>query len=169
MLQNDYCWENPDRAYISHDIFLPGPKYEEELPQIVFGIDTSGSIGDHEKTTYANEISGVLEQFQCTIKAIYCDTKVRHTQDLATDDLPIKLEIRGGGGTLFSPVFDYIEKHELEPKVILFFTDMCVWSNDFGRDPGVPVLWMNTNRRKDKQAVPFGKVIPLELTDKKDK
>ena len=158
---NDYTWETPDRVYTSHGMFLPGPKYEEELPQIVFGIDTSGSIGTREKITYANEISGVLDEFPCTIKAIYCDTGVRHTQDLCSDDLPIKLEIRGGGGTRFSPVFKYIKEHNLDPKAILFFTDLC--TNDYGEDPEVPVLWMNTDRRRDKDKMPFGEIIALEL------
>jgi len=163
----DYTWEVPDRMWTAHDIFLPGIEYEPELPQIIFAIDTSGSIGRKEKDIFANEISGVLEEFPCTIKAMYCDTSVRHTQDLDSDDLPIDLQFRGGGGTQFYPVFDYIKEHDLQPKAILYFSDMEVWSWDRCEDPGVPVLWMNTNRRKDDCKVPFGKIIPLELDKQK--
>ena len=82
-----------------------------------------------------------------------------------SDDLPIDLEFKGGGGTRFAPVFEYIKEKNLEPKAILYFTDLCC--GDFGEDPGIPVLWLNTYRNNDDKSVPFGEVIKLEL-DKHD-
>jgi len=162
----DYSWDIPDRMYASYNMYMPGIKEEKQLPQIVFGIDSSGSVTNDEKKVYANKIADVLEQFPCTIKAIYCDTRVRHEQDVTSDNLPVKLEFKGGGGTHFDPVFNYIKEKELDPKAILYFTDMGVFSGHWGEDPGVPVLWMNTCRSNDKMDVPFGKIIPLEIPKK---
>ena len=158
---DDYCWLSPDKRFTEYDIYLPGPIEGEDRPQIVFACDTSGSVGPEEKAIFAAEISGVLEEFPCKINVVYCDTDVRHTQDVDADSMPIELEVRGGGGTRFSPVFKYINKHKIEAQAILFFTDLCC--SDFGKNPGVPVLWMNTHRGNDNMKVPFGTVIPLEL------
>jgi predicted metal-dependent peptidase len=158
---SDYNFMKPNRRYFSQGILLPGLDTEEELPNIVFGVDASGSVGKKEKKAFANEISGVLEEFPCVITAIYCDTRVSHTQDIDSDDYPIELDFHGGGGTNFSPVFKYIEEHGIEAEAVLYFTDLCC--HDFGDDPGIPVLWLNTMRRNDTKDVPFGQVIPLEL------
>ena len=162
---SDYNWLKPNRRYLSQGIMLPGFDTEEEIPEILFGVDTSGSIGARDKEAYANEISGVLEQFNCRIRAVYVDTRVANVQMLDSDDLPIDLKFRGGGGTRFSPLFDYVKENNLEPKAILYFTDLCC--GDFGEDPGIPVLWLNTYRNNDDKSVPFGEVIKLEL-DKHD-
>lgn len=158
----DYDWIPPDRTYLSMDMIVPGIVDEEELPNVLFACDSSGSIGPPEKKIFANEICGVLEDFPCTIKAVYCDTKVQHTQDITVENYPIKLEFKGGGGTNFAPVFEFIKDEELDPKAILYFTDLCC--SDWGKDPGIPVLWMNTYRPNDNIKPPFGKIIPLELT-----
>jgi predicted metal-dependent peptidase len=159
----DYDWMTPDRTYIQMDILIPGLAEEEDIPEIVFACDSSGSIGPAEKQAFAAEICGVLEEFPCTIKAIYCDTKVANVQDIDADDFPIELEFKGGGGTQFAPVFEYIKDHSLEPKAILYFTDLC--STSYGEDPGIPVLWMNTERGHDNKDVPFGQIIPLQLSE----
>jgi len=162
---SDYNWLKPNRRYLPQGIYLPGFDSEEDIPEIIFFIDTSGSVGDKEKKAFAAEISGVLEEFPCRIRAVYVDTDVRGSQVLDSDGLPIKLDVRGGGGTRFRPAFEYLKKKELDPKAILYFTDLCC--GDFGEDPGIPVLWMNTYRANDNRTVPFGQVIKLQL-DKGD-
>jgi predicted metal-dependent peptidase len=96
---------------------------------------------------------------------VYGDTSVRHTQHFETEDLPIKLEIHGGGGTKFVPALQYIRDHYPNVDAILFFTDMGAWDWDEvpQYNPGKPVLWMNTNRYSDGMDVPFGTVVPLEV------
>jgi predicted metal-dependent peptidase len=159
----DYDWMRPDRSYTTMNIYIPGLTEEEDKINIVFACDSSGSIGPAEKKVFADEICGVLEDFPCDIEVIYCDTMVHEpTQHITAEDFPIELEFKGGGGTSFAPVFEYIKKEKTDFKAVLYFTDLCV--SNFGEDPGVPVLWMNTFRTNDKKQVPFGKIIPLELS-----
>ena len=58
-------------------------------------------------------------------------------------DYPIGAKtLKGRGGTRFAPVFEYVDDHQLNPDCVIYFTDLeC---NDFGPDPGYPVLWAAT-------------------------
>ena len=47
---------------------------------------------------------------------------------------------KGGGGTDFRPVFDHIEKNEVAPDVLVFFTD--TWGEFPAEPPPYPVLWI---------------------------
>jgi predicted metal-dependent peptidase len=81
-------------------------------------------------------------------------------------DLPLDLTIEAGGGTKFIPVFEYIKKHKIEMEALLFFTDMEPWEpweNIKAHNPGIPVLWMNTNRSMDNFKPPFGTMVPLKI------
>jgi predicted metal-dependent peptidase len=166
--RGDYCWTSPSRRYLGHGFVLPGLSEEEILPNIIVVCDTSGSIDDKELEQYAAEISNVLEEFECKFKVIYCDTAVCGEQDFSYEDLPIKLDAKGGGGTRFKPAFDYIKKNNIETEAIIFFTDMDAWDwpqlKDY--DPQLPVLWLDSygdivNRVGFR--LPFGKHILLEL------
>jgi len=65
----------------------------------------------------------------------------------------LDIKPHGGGGTAFSPVFEYIEEHGIEPIAIVFLTDLCC--DDFGNEPNCPVLWVST----DEGTAPFGEVV----------
>ena len=171
--RGDYTWSPPSRRYLGHGFVLPGLSEQETLPNIVVVCDTSGSIEEDELEQYAGEISAVLEEFECKFKVIYCDTAVRHEEDFSHEDLPIKLDAKGGGGTRFKPAFDYIKDKRIETEAIVFFTDMDAW--DWAQlqnyDPGLPVLWLDSygdivNRIGFR--LPFGKHILLELDKTED-
>jgi predicted metal-dependent peptidase len=170
--RGDYNWTSPSRRYLGHGLVLPGLTEDEILPNIVVVCDTSGSIDDRELEQYAGEISNVLEEFECNFKVIYCDTRVCGEQDFSYEDLPIKLDAKGGGGTKFLPAFDYIKKQRIEAEAIVFFTDMDAWDwpDLQNYDPQLPVLWLDSygdivNRVGFR--LPFGKHILLEM-DKLD-
>ncbi|RLI53541.1 MAG: hypothetical protein DRP09_15480 [Candidatus Thorarchaeota archaeon] len=162
----DYDWLRPDQRFIEDDIYLPGLDEEEDSPKIIFAIDASGSVGDSEKQIYANEISGVIEEFDAEILAIYFDTKIQNTQILTSEELPVKLNWKGGGGTRFKPVFEYIRNEKIECEAILFFTDMGAWDWDDLKkmpQPDQPVIWMDTYSDMQDKDVPFGEIVKLSL------
>lgn len=168
--KNDYSWMRPSRRYMAHGMILPGMDDEEEIPQIVVVCDTSGSVSEDELEQYAAEISSVLEDFQCKFKVIYCDTKVRGEEEFEYEDLPIKLNAEGGGGTKFRPAFDYIKEQQIEHEAIVFFTDMDAfdWPAVARLEPAVPVLWLDSYGdivERPGFKLPFGKHIPLEMED----
>jgi predicted metal-dependent peptidase len=166
--KTDYSWMTPSRRYLGHGFILPGLTDEEELPQIVVVCDTSGSVSNKELEQYGAEISSVLEEFECKFKVIYCDTRVQGEEDFSYEDLPIKLNAKGGGGTCFEPAFDYIKEKGIEAEAIVFFTDMDAW--DWNKlknyDPQLPVLWLDSyGGIVDRIGfeLPFGKHILLDL------
>ena len=75
--------------------------------------------------------------------------------DKGSDEPTIKPH--GGGGTAFSPVFEYMDKNDICPVACVFLTDL--YCDDFGTEPACPVLWVSTAR--EKQDVPFGEVVKM--------
>lgn len=161
----NYTWKKPNRRFSASGIMLPSIDSEWDLPNIGVAVDESGSVTDQEEEAYANEMAGILSEFQCSYTAIYFDTSVRRRKEFSVEDLPIKLEVKAGGGTNFQPVFDYIKENSIEMEALLFFTDMGAFDWHNLKNPGYPVLWMNTDRLQDDKKVPFGTVIPLEMDD----
>ena len=89
------------------------------------------------------QIAGELNDIKVRVKperlvVIYCDAKVNHVDEFGPSD-EIELSMRGGGGTDFRPVFDYIEQNDLDPRCLVYFTDTF---GDFpDEQPDYPVLW----------------------------
>lgn len=166
-VKDDYSFSRVNRRYQLDDFFLPGYENAFEQPNVVICDDASGSHIDRQsQQAVANEMSGILEEFNATFTVIYFDVKVTDTKELETEDLPITLKPRGGGGTRFLPVFEYIKKKKIEAEAIVFFTDLAAFDWPEVRaigDPGIPVLWLNTYRENDDFDVPFGIIVPLEL------
>lgn len=154
--RNDYNWSRPNRRYLQSGVVLPS-LISEELPEIVLAVDTSGSIGQRELDAFAAEVSAVLGCYETTIHVVYADAQVAHTHVVTRADLPIKLEPKGGGGTDFRPVFEWVELEMLSPACLIYLTD------GYGTFPSVepdyPVLWIMTT---DKKA-PVGETVRMEV------
>lgn len=153
--KEDYQWLPPNRRHVWRGVYLPGLR-SEGIKRAAFGVDTSGSIGPDELAEFATEISGVLSEFPgCEITVIYCDAQVANVERFTHDDLPLKLDARGGGGTAFEPVFNYIAKEDIEPDFVIYLTDL--YGDTQFEAPDYPVLWVTTGR----QDAAFGEVIVL--------
>jgi predicted metal-dependent peptidase len=157
--RNDYSWRRPNNRYMSGGVILP-TLYNQELPPIVIGVDTSGSINQDELKQFAGEIDDILNQYPTTLTVIYCDTKVNHIETFTAENRPIRLEAKGGGGTKFHPVFDHVNLMDDEPACVVYLTDMECREKDFGKEPDYPVLWVNTGDRCKQP--PFGEMIRLK-------
>ena len=164
---SNYTWKKPNRRFSSSEMNLPVLDSEYEMPRIGVAVDESGSVTDEESAIYADEVNGVLSEFQCMFTAIYFDETVRTTKEFSVDDLPIKFEVEAGGGTRFMSVFKYIKEKDMDIDVLLFFTDMGAWDWDeleqAENQPNYPVMWMNTDRDEDDMEIPFGTIVPLEI------
>jgi len=63
--------------------------------------------------------------------------------------------IQGGRATRFIPVFEWLEKQDRKPDLLLYFTDA---EGQFPEiEPMMPVVWLI----KGKQKVPWGQRIQL--------
>jgi len=151
--RNDYSWTRPNPRYFSLGIILPS-LISEELPECAMAIDTSGSITKQQLDKFGAEASGVFAAYETLLRVFSCDARIQSEQEFRRADLPLVLELKGGGGTDFCPVFNIIQEKGYSPACLIYLTDL------YGRfpqqEPDYPVLWISTT--KDKKA-PFGTTI----------
>ena len=142
----------PNRRFLSQGLYLPSIS-GEALGEIAIAVDCSGSIDDKVLAQFAGEINAIKEDGNPTcIHVVYFDSEVSHYEKYERDDT-LDIKAHGGGGTAFSPVFQYFAEHDIEPVACIFLTDLCC--DDFGDVPQYPVLWVST----DEGTAPFGEVV----------
>ena len=126
------------------DMILPSLR-GEALGEIVFGIDTSASLCTRELNLFGAECNEALET--CAPEkahVVYCDSSVCATESFTPDQYPIEFRPVGGGGTRFSPVYDWVKEQGIVPLCLVYFTDMYCWDYpDY--DPGYPTLFVSTS------------------------
>ena len=147
---NDYSFSPPDRRFNDFDFFLPDFNEKDFVSkEILFMIDTSGSIKDEELAVVYSEIKGAIEQFgnKLTGKLGFFDFAVTEPIPFySVDDLTHIIPI-GGGGTNFNAIFDYIKYccNDNLPACIIIFTDGEAPYPPQSVTMGIPVLWMINN------------------------
>lgn len=159
-LVKTYSWMRPNKRFLHTGLVLPG-YVSDSVSHIVSVMDTSGSITDKLVEQYAAEKRALLDEgLADKLTVIYADTKVQNVQTFERGDV-VQLDPKGGGGTNFRPVMDYIQEHCSDATVILFFTDLM--TSDFGDDPNIPVLWTvygpTPRYERVSDNVPFGDTI----------
>lgn len=152
---SDYTWIKPNRRYMP--VYLPSLEYIAVLGEIVLIVDTSGSIDSKILDSFAAEISEICTMMNKPLSVIYVDTKVASVQKFDPEDHVI-LNPKGGGGTDFVPGFDYIEKADMSPACVIYFTDG--YCNSFPSAPDYPVMWATYNNNNFNP--PFGEVLEVE-------
>ena len=150
-------WLPPNRRYISSGLYLPSRR--DTRLQAVLAIDTSGSISNNELNMFASELMTLLNSFgQYELTVICCDARIQsvktYTQDLPFDNR--KIQFRGGGGTSFIPVFQYVEEKFPQTQIVIYFTDGY---GDIPEMPDFPVLWVITP--DGRNSIPWGYEIKL--------
>ena len=149
---DQHTWSKFNRRFLAQGIYLPSVS-GESLGEIAFAVDCSGSITQDVIDQFAAEIRSAKEDGNPTkIHVVYFDSEVSHYECYGRDD-DLDIKPHGGGGTAFSPVFEYFAEHDINPVACVFLTDLCC--NDFGEQPDYPVLWVYT----DEGTAPFGEVV----------
>jgi len=118
---------------------VKGKIKNHKIDSIVVAVDTSGSINRELHERFMEEIILIRRMFKIEIRYIQCDTEI--TQDIKlkrytnVEDIAIK----GGGGTDFRPVFDYIKQKNYKPNAILYFTD---GQGNYPEKSNIDTLWI---------------------------
>lgn len=143
-----------NRRFIAQGLYLPSVS-GEQMGEVCFAVDCSGSIDQKTVSQFAAEIRRVKEDLMPSrIHVLYFDSEVSHVESYGPDD-ELDIKPHGGGGTDFAPVFAKIIEEGIEPVAIVFLTDLCCYS--FGDQPDAPVLWVTTDPGK----APFGDVVEM--------
>ena len=154
-IKSDYSWARPSRRAWHMDAVLPGLK-NDEMIDICVALDMSGSISDAMARDFLGEIKGITEEFQnFKLHVFSFDTEVYNPQDFSSDNLDdvLDYEPKGGGGTDFMAMFNYLKDEQIEPKRLVVFTDGYPW--DTWGDPNYcETVWIIHSN--DNPTPPFG-------------
>lgn len=146
----DYSFMPPDRRFDDSPFFLPDfNEKEETVRNILFMVDTSGSMSDTEVSEAFDEINGAIEQFNGRLKGFlgFFDAEVVPPKPFENFEEFKGIRPIGGGGTDFAVIFDYIrEKMSSEmPSCVIILTDGYAPFPPEHQAMGLPVFWLINN------------------------
>ena len=123
MASDDLSFDTPDKNHIYRELILPGP-YEDEnrLEDILFVIDTSGSISDDDLNNFMTQAYNICNDFNATGKVIFFDSIVQDIFDIDKDNFK-KARPTGGEGTNIDSAFSYIRDKKLKYICAVVLTD----------------------------------------------
>jgi predicted metal-dependent peptidase len=125
LIKSDYSFSRPNRRGWHMDAIMPGSIPGEEI-DVVVALDMSGSISDKQAQMFLGEVSGMMQMFDGYKIHVFCfDTSVHNPQSYSSDNLDTmsEYEPKGGGGTDFTSIFDYLKERGEDTKRLIVFTD----------------------------------------------
>jgi predicted metal-dependent peptidase len=167
LIKNDVTYMMPNRRSWSNGIgygmpIYPGMKPDEDI-DICIALDASGSIRAEWLQDFLSEVYGMTKQFsQFKIRVLTFDTEIYEVHDYTTgqEQQILQYPVRGGGGTLFTKVWDFMKEDDYCPKQLVMFTDGEPWGS-WG-DPNYcdTMFVIHSN---PKVEAPFGVTVHYEL------
>lgn len=163
-IPSDYSWSKPNRRMLSRGMILPGVK-RENTGELVIAVDTSGSVPDWMLDQFASEITLLMSETRPSkVTVVYCDTRVYATREFECEETFAFEKRTARGGTNFQPVFDKTAELDIEPRALIYLTDLE--PGDRPIDPGYPVLWAVPETCRTQQW-PWGESVVIALDDKR--
>ena len=168
---NDYSFTPPDRRFSDFDYFLPDFNEKEEALDInvLFEVDTSGSMSDDDIRDVYSEINGAIEQSNGKLKGWlgFYDANAYEPKPFDSFSDITEIKPRGGGGTSCSAVFENLNYIEniigRTPDAIIFLTDGYDYFPKEEARRNIPVFWIITN---DKVTPSWGVVARMKKSKK---
>lgn len=163
----DYSFMPPDRRVEELDFFLPDFNEKDIMvADILFMIDTSGSMSDDMITVAYSEVKGAIDQFDGKLKGWlgFFDAEVVEPKPFE-DEAEFKvIQPFGGGGTDFGIIFQYVREYmqEKPPASIIILTDGFAPFPKESSAMGIPVLWLLNNEKVEPE---WGKVARLKVEE----
>jgi predicted metal-dependent peptidase len=137
---------------------------DERVRNVLFMIDTSGSMSDKMITEAYSEIVAAIDQFGGRLQGWlgFFDAAIIEPKEFVGVDELMIIRPAGGGGTDFQIIFEYVRKHMQDdpPSSIVILTDGYAPFPDEQLSDGIPVLWVINNDVVDP---PCGKVARIKL------
>jgi len=162
----DYSFNPPDRRFQESMFILPDYNVKDDsIENILFMIDSSGSMNDDTIFECFNEIRGAMNQFDGKLKGTvgFFSTYVNKTYEITEDTDILSLRPSDRGGTDFSCIFNYIfnEMKDNLPTTLVILTDgECEYPKE-SIARGIPTLWIIDNKYRDVTP-PWGRVVKVD-------
>ncbi len=153
--RDDYSYFRPSSRRGDPAIF---PSMRSAQINIAVGVDISGSVDDKEMNEFMSEVDAIKANMRARITMLPCDAVLAEGAPFVFEpweEIKLPTQLKGGGGTDFSPVFDWLELQDQQPDLLVYFTD-CQGS--FPEiEPTYPVIWLV----KGRHFAPWGQRVQL--------
>lgn len=161
----DYSFAPPDRRFDDSPFFLPDFNGKEDrVENILFMIDTSGSMSDDMIAAAYSEVKGAIDQFNGKLKGWlgFFDAAIIKPQPFSDENEFKTIKPAGGGGTDFQIIFEYVFHHMSDklPASIIILSDGDAPFPLEKLAGGIPVLWLLNNEEVNP---PWGKVARITV------
>lgn len=134
----DFTFRRPRRRFDGNVLYLPS--YQKwGIDDVVVLWDTSGSMNGRE-TDILSEIQGICEDLGLVLRIICIDTAIHSDIRDVKEAIDMIGEIKGGGGSDFTPAFDLLEEEQFNG-VVIAFTDGHIGVPDCKPELLKGVLW----------------------------
>jgi predicted metal-dependent peptidase len=154
LAHDDYSFQRRSRR--AGAAILPG--LASGSVTLALALDTSGSIAPQDFAEFISEVDALKGQIRARVTVLACDTALvpgTPWRFEPWEQLALPAGLGGGGGTRFTPVFDWLADEPSPPDALLYFTDAL---GEFPpHAPGFPVLWLVTGNAP----VPWGERVQL--------
>jgi predicted metal-dependent peptidase len=152
-MRNNYAFMPPNKKHLHRGFILPS--LTSDTLSLCVAIDTSGSINEGLLGLFIEEFKNIMQNFPAVqIELIIADAKV-HGHYTFQGGEKMDFPLKGGGGTDYRPVFEYIDAQLPMTTMLLYFTDGDGWYPKIG--PSYEVLWALSREHK----VPFGRPLVI--------
>lgn len=160
----DFEFRKPSHQSWVQNVIIPSMNHGIKIDAHVF-IDASGSISEDVLCDFLSEVRNIMnsfDSFSLTIASF--DTKVYNAKTFTNENENEinDYKVLGGGGTDFNCIFSYLKEKNIQPKVLIIFTDGLPF-NGWG-DPEYcdeTIFLINNPQNKDIRA-PFGVTLRYE-------
>lgn len=152
--RDDYNYSRPSRREGTAIL----PSLRSSQVDVVVVLDTSGSVSADEIREFMSEVDAIKGQVRARVTLHACDAQLANDgpwEYEPWEEFKLPRDFTGGGGTCFTPVFEWVHGRDRQPDLLVYFTDAQGEFPD--REPPFPVLWLV----KGKSKVPWGQRVQL--------
>jgi predicted metal-dependent peptidase len=134
--------------------------------KIAVAIDISGSISDAEFKQAMKEVLSIVKNYNSQVTIVECDNNIKRAYKVKSIK-DIRERVTTGGGTRFTPVFEYINNSDTN--LLIYFTDGKGEDKIKVTPKGFRTLWVISGRgEKLSLKEPYGIVKKLKAIEEKD-
>ncbi len=134
--------------------------------KIAVAIDISGSVSDAEFMQAMKEVLSIVKNYNSEVTIIECDSNIKRAYKVKSVK-DIRERVTKGGGTQFTPVFEYI--NNTDTNLLIYFTDGKGEDKLKVTPKGYRTLWIISGRGyKLSLNEPYGVVKRLKAIEDKD-
>lgn len=155
--KNKQSWQKRNRRF--PDIYLAGKKnIPNKLDHLVFFLDVSSSVTLSQIKRFNSEVKFIKEFFNPKyLTVVQFDTAILDEKTFTADQPYKNIKIVYGGGTSYTCVHEYLEKHK--PTCGVIFTDLLCNPMDKTK---IPTIWIGVDSSNHSTMPIQGQTILIE-------